>query len=495
MRPRSLKPQTLCTFGAVVFTVSVCWSSAYPADEKVVVRSREAMTLYGALAAAYRNNPQLNAERARVRATDENVPQALSGYRPQVSATADVGFALNNSVASSGGATPTQTETQTQTQTRGGGVTATQTLFDGFSTANRTRAAEGQVSAAREALRVFEQQILFDGATVYMNVLRDTSILDLQRRNVQVLAELLRQTRDRFNIGAVTRTDVAQAGSRLAAARLLALQAESNFSTSRAIFRRVIGFEPARLSPGKPVDHLSPRTLFAAIERGTTDNPLVTSAMYGVDVALLSVKINEGALYPTLAAQANVQQRHDRSLITQRSSGASVLSNVSTQRNFTASAVVQLNIPIYQGGVEYALIRQSKEALAQQRLIVEQQRDQVRENVAQAWGLLEGSKAQILAAQAQVSEAESALSGVSEEAQAGQRTTLDALNAQQELASARVSLATAQRDRVVNSFALLWATGHLSPQVLGLPVQIYDPRVHYHQVRDAWIGVRTPDGR
>lgn len=493
MRTRFLKPQTLCTFGAVVLTVCACLSSAYPADEKVAVRSREAMTLYGALAAAYTNNPQLNAERARVRATDENVPQALSGYRPQVSATADVGFKLDGTTANGGGVP--QTQTHTQTQTRGAGVTATQTLFDGFTTANRTRAAEGQVFAAREALRVVEQQILLDGATAYMNVLRDTSIFDLQRRNVQVLEELLRQTRDRFNIGAVTRTDVAQAGSRLAAARVSALQAESNVSTSRAIFRRVIGFEPGRLSPGTPVDRFLPRTLFAAIDRGITENPLVTSTMYGVDVALLSVKINEGALYPTLVAQANAQQRYDRSLITQRNSGASSLSTVSTQRNFAASGVVQLSIPIYQGGVEYALIRQSKETLAQQRLFLDQQRDQVREDVVQAWGLLEGSKAQILAAQAQVSEAESALTGVSEEARVGQRTTLDSLNAQQELANARVTLVTAQRDRVVNSFAVLWATGRLSPQVLGLPVQTYNPRIHYHQVRDAWIGVRTPDGR
>jgi outer membrane protein len=433
-----------------------------------------AETLNGALAAAYRNNPQLNAQRAQVRVTDENVPQALSGYRPTVSATADVGAQYLDTRTNQGivnGFTPP----------RGVGVTGTQTLFNGFRTANRTRAAEGQVFAAREALRVMEQQILLDAVTAYMNVLRDTAILDLQRRNVEVLDEQLRQTRDRFNVGEVTRTDVAQAESRLAAARSSALQAESNLSTSRAAYRRVIGQDPRGLTPGMPVDRLSPPSLPAAVERGMNENPTVTSSMYGIDVALLQVKIAEGALYPTLTVQGNVSQRYDTS--------------PTTQRTFTASALAQLTIPIYQGGTEYSLIRQSKETLGQQRLVMDQQRDLARANVVQSWGLLSASKAQIQAAQAQVSAAEIALNGVREEARVGQRTTLDVLNAQQELVNARVTLVTAQRDRVVNSFSLLSATGRLSPQVLGLGVPIYDPRQHYHQVRDAWTGVRTPDGR
>ena len=162
-----------------------------------------AETLPGALAAAYRNNPQLNAQRAQVRVTDEAVPQALSGYRPQISATADIGSSYTEFNTTQGNLTGTRTP-------RGAGITATQNVFNGYRTANRTRAAEGQVLAAREALRVMEQQILLDAATAYMNVLRDTAILDLQRRNVEVLEEQLRQTRDRFNVGEVTRTDVAQ---------------------------------------------------------------------------------------------------------------------------------------------------------------------------------------------------------------------------------------------------------------------------------------------
>ena len=164
-------------------------------------------------------------------------------------------------------------------------------------------------------------------------------------------------------------------------------------------------------------------------------------------------------------------------------------------RSFGASAIAQLSVPIYQGGAEYSLIRQSKETLAQQRLNLEQTRDQTRANVVQAWGQLVAGKAQVQSAQAQVTASEIALNGVREEAKAGQRTTLDVLNAQQALVNARVALVTAQHDRVVASYSVLNAVGRLSPQVLSLATTIYDPSVHYHQVRDSWAGVRTPDGR
>jgi outer membrane protein len=230
-----------------------------------------------------------------------------------------------------------------------------------------------------------------------------------------------------------------------------------------------------------PVDRLSPRSLASSVETGLTFNPQVTAAMYGIDVALLQVKIAEGALYPRLVAQVAVQQQYEPSL--------------TVSQTFSASGALSLTVPVYQGGGEYALIRQSKESLTQRRLDLETTRDQIRALVVQAWSQLEATKAQIQAAQAQVNAAEIAVNGVREEARVGQRTTLDVLNAQQELVNARASLVTAQRDRVVASYALLSSVGRLSPQVLGLAVSIYDPMVHYQQVRDTWFGVRTPDGR
>jgi outer membrane protein len=164
-------------------------------------------------------------------------------------------------------------------------------------------------------------------------------------------------------------------------------------------------------------------------------------------------------------------------------------------RSFGASVIGQLSVPVYQGGAEYALIRQSKESLAQQRLNLEQVRDQARASVVQAWGQLQAGKAQVASAQSQVTASEIALNGVREEAKAGQRTTLDVLNAQQALVNARVALVTAQHDRVVASYSVLNAVGRLAPEVLGLATTVYDPSVHYQQVRDSWAGVRTPDGR
>jgi len=211
------------------------------------------------------------------------------------------------------------------------------------------------------------------------------------------------------------------------------------------------------------------------------ENPNVTSAMYGIDVSFLNVKVAEGALFPTVALQGQVQQAYE--------------TNLSTFNAFSASATAQVTVPIYQGGSEYSLIRQSKESLAQQRLNLEQVRDQTRATVAQAWGQLQAAKAQVQSAQSQVSASEVALNGVREEARVGQRTTLDVLNAQQALVNARNALVTAQHDRVVASYNVLSAVGRLEPQVLKLNTTVYDPMVHYQQVRDSWIGVRTPDGQ
>ncbi|MCK1641683.1 TolC family outer membrane protein [Bradyrhizobium sp. 157] len=440
-------------------------------------------TIEAALVRAYQNNPQLNAQRAQVRITDENVPQALSGYRPRVSVTASAGVQYIDALSTQGG-TPTnlvRTPITGANAPRSIGGTITQTLFNGQQTANRTRAAEGQVSGAREALRALESTVLLSAATIYMDYLRDSAIVEVQKSNVRVLEQTLKQTRDRFNVGEVTRTDVAQSEAQLAAGRTQLLTAEANLTTTRSNFRRIIGNEPQALAPGSPVDRFLPSTLPAAVELGLIQNPNVTAAMFGIDVSYLQVKVAEGALLPTLTIQGSVQQAYEQSLIQYRSFGASV--------------VTQLTVPIYQGGTEYSLIRQSKETAAQQRLVLDQTRDQTRANVVTAWGQLVAGKAQVASAQAQVQASEIALNGVREEAKAGQRTTLDVLNAQQALVNARVALVTAQHDRVVASYSVLDKIGRLTPQVLNLPTTIYDPSVHYHQVRDSWAGVRTPDGR
>jgi outer membrane protein len=440
-------------------------------------------TIEAALVRAYQNNPQLNAQRASVRSTDENVPQALSGYRPRVAVTASAGYQYTDVQTVTGGGPNNilRTDIHGANAPRSVGATVTQTLYNGQITANRTRAAESQVSGAREGLRVLEQTVLLAAATIYMDYLRDAAIVEVQRSNVRVLEQTLKQTKDRFNVGEVTRTDVAQSEAQLAAGRTQQLTAESNLTTTRSNFRRIIGNEPQNLAPGSPVDRFLPGTLPGAVDLGLTQNPNVTAAMFGIDISFLQTKINEGALLPTVTLQGSVQQSYEQTL--------------TIFRSFGASAIAQLSIPVYQGGAEYALIRQSKETLAQQRLFLEQTRDQTRANVVTAWGQLVAGKAQVASAQSQVTASEIALNGVREEAKAGQRTTLDVLNAQQALVNARVALVTAQHDRVVASYSVLNTIGRLSPQVLNLATTVYDPSVHYHQVRDSWYGVRTPDGR
>ena len=444
-------------------------------------------TLESALVQAYQNNPTLNSQRAAVRVTDEGVPQALAGYRPKVTVTATGGEQSISSTSkgppSTPGGPPTYSTLSGYNSPVSAGATITQTLFNGFQTANKTRQAESQVRAARATLRLTEQTVLLNAVTAYMNLLRDTAILDLQRRNVEVLQEQLRQVRDRFNVGEVTRTDVAQSESRLAAGRSQVLTAEANYKSSGATYRQVIGSNPSHLMPATPVDRFSPHSLTSAVGSGSAGHPAVVTAEFNVDAAQLAVKVAEGALYPTLSVSGN----YTKNWLSQQS--------LAVMQSYNASVIGTLSVPIYQGGSEYSLVRQAKETLGQKRLDLDVARDTVRQTVVQSWGQLEAAKSNIDATTAQVQAAEIALNGVREEARVGQRTTLDVLNAQQELVNARVALVTAQRDRVVASYTLLAAVGRLSPQVLGLHVPVYNPVVHYQQVRDSWAGVRTPDGR
>ena len=462
--------------GVFVVAAGACALATAPA---------RADTMRGALTQAYQNNPTLNAQRASVRATDETVPQALSGYRPRISLSASAGEAYIDSTSKSTSTTGVvsypRTIAHNAVQTYG--ATYTQTLLNGFGTASRTRQAEQLVSAARETLRLTEQAVLLSAATAYMNLIRDAAILTLQRSNVEVLQEQLRQTQDRFSVGEVTRTDVAQSESRLAAARAQMLNAESNYVTSRSTYRQVIGVEPGKLEPASPVDRLAPANLQQGVVLARARHPSVTTSMFNVDAAVFQVKIAESSLYPTLNAVASVQKSYGST------------TTITNLESFNASGLAQLNIPVYQGGTEYAQIRQAKETLQQRRVDLDTTRDQAQQTLVQTWGQLEAAKAQVQATQTQVNAAEIALNGVREEARVGQRTTLDVLNAQQELVNARVALVSAQRDRVVGSYALLAAAGGLSATVLALPVQVYDPTVHYHQVRDTWVGVRTPDGK
>lgn len=443
-------------------------------------------TLEGALALAYQNNPQINSERAATRATDEGVGIALSGYRPRLTGQAEVGESYLDTLSkgvSTEGRLPVYTKSTTLSAVQTYSLQGTQTLYNGFQTASRTREAEAAVFGQRETLRNTEQSVLLQAATAYLNLLQNAALLELNRNNVSVLEATLRQTRDRFTAGEVTRTDVAQSLQQLDLGRSQLHAAESQYITAKSQYLQSVGVEPGKLASASPVDRFSPRTLNAALQRAASQNPQITLAMYAVDQQVENVKALEGALYPTLSVTT----------LLQKSFGSFTQPN--NLEALSGEAFGTLTVPLYQGGSEYAQIRQAKETLGQRRLDLDTARLSVQQAVTQAWGQLEAAKAQIDASNAAVTAAEIALDGVREEARVGQRTTLDVLNAQQTLVQARTNLVTAQHDRLVASYSLLASVGSLSPQVLGLHIETYDPTVHYHQVRDAWIGVRTPDGR
>ena len=434
-----------------------------------------AESISSALARAYMGNPDLNQQRAGTRATDEVVARAKAGYRPQINGTGSLGYnAIDekfNGIAIKGNTFPTTAA-----------VNITQNIFNGNRTTNGVKQAESQVLGSREQIRNTEQNTLQNGATAYMNVLRDTAILELDQNNITVLEEQLRQTRDRFVVGEVTRTDVAQAESSLANARSTYFTGRANLQTSVANYRQIIGVQPTRLEAARPIDPLLPRSLDEAVRIALSEHPSIQAAFHNVDAAQLQVQLNEGVLYPTLNVVANVQNNNQ-------------YSGLPTNRLFDASVLAQFSVPLYSGGDTYASVRQAKELLAQARLQADLQRDMIRAQVVSTWGQLETAKAVIRSSQAAVKSSEIALDGVREEAKVGQRTTLDVLIAQQTLLQSRVSLVSAQRDRVVASYAVFAAVGRLSAANLALNVIQYDPTIHFDQVKDKWIGLRTPDGR
>jgi outer membrane protein len=440
-----------------------------------------AETIGGALIKAYLTNPDINTQRAAVRVADEEVPKANAGYLPKVSATGNIAYAREQTSifgpnGSIGGSTVVDLKP------RGYGVTANETVFNGNQTLNSIRQAESKVFGAREQLRNTEQNTLLSGVTAYMDVLQDTAILDLDRNNVEVLKEQLRETRDRFTVGEVTRTDVAQAEASLATGQATALSAEATLQAAVARYRQFIGDQPTRLAPVKPIMKPLPKTLPEAISISQVEHPSISASLHGVDAAQLQVKIAEGALYPTIGLSASVSNQYDAGGFP----GLHVLSG---------QLMGQINIPIYQGGAEYATTRQAKESLSQQEIQTDSLRNQVRQAVVAAWGLNQAAVGVVRAARAAVAANEVALTGVREEAKVGQRTTLDVLNAQQALLQARTTLVQAEHDQVVDSYSLLSAIGRLNIPTLGLSVAEYDPRVHFDQVKNKWIGLRTPSGQ
>ena len=427
-------------------------------------------SLADALASAYADNPTLNAQRASLRATDEGVPQALSGFRPSVSAGATAGLESIDS--------PTYGHLNYHPTTTS--ITITQPIFTGFRTVNGLKAADSAVLAAREVLRSTEQSTLLSAVEAFMNLVEAQATVNLQKQNLEFLQQQVKAAEDKLNVGEGTKTDVAQTNSSLASGQAGYYSAVAALNSAVATYEQVIGHKPRALGAARSIEGLLSKNLNATLADAMTNHPSILAASYNIDIAEYNVKIEEGALLPTVALQASLAHED----------GSSASSN-----GTSASAVASLSVPLYSGGDTSSKVRQAKENLDQARLQLDSARDQVRATTISAWGSLDAARAFIRSANSEVSAQNLVLSGTIEQQKVGQATTLDVLNAQQTLLTGRVALISAQHDRVVASYTLLAAMGKLTAENLDLKVAVYNPAAHYEAVRDKWGGLRTPDGR
>lgn len=443
-----------------------------------------AETILGALSKAYQNNSQLNSARAGVRVTDEGVAIAKSGWRPTITGSADIDFSRSHFDAR----TNLGSNRGISLTTGNFGVQIDQTLFDGFQTRNNVAAAESRVRASFESLRNTEENILFNAASAYMDVIRDRQVAVLTEQNLQFLTEQARAARSRFDVGEGTRTDVAQADAERSSAVAELAAARAQALASAATYRQIVGDEPGRLRGASPLSKLLPSNLDAAIAIASSEHPAILSTQHLVDAAAFTVKSAEGALLPQLSASAGVSSAFRRTVPGSADTGQDGITN-------SASIGATLTIPIYSGGRTSAIVRQNKESLSQARIEVDVSRDTVRQAVTSAWTQYIAAQQTVVANRQVIAAAQLALSGVIEERNVGQRTTLDVLNAQATLITAKINQASSERDLVVASYAILSAIGRLSVDRLALQVTKYRPEEHYNAVKDKWIGLRTPDGR
>ena len=432
-----------------------------------------AETLKEALAATYKFNPRLDAARSIQRATDEEVPRALSGYRPSITGSADTSYEKQTTrgaggIGSSGESNP-----------RGYEIGAVQPIFRGFRTKNAVSAAEATVRAGWEALRTTEASVLLEAVTAYMDVVRDQAILTLRENNVTVLTRDLKATQDRFAVGEVTRTDVAQAQARRAGAVAALDLARANLKTSRAAFERVVGHPPSGLVESRPSTQV-PKSLNESTEIGARESPGVVAALYREQAARFNIDLIRGERLPTVQLEANYGRRFDAS--------------EQIEASETTTVTGRVTVPFYTGGEVEARVRQAKHTHVQRLQEIEQARTEVQAQVVTAWSQLQAAKAAVESDQASVDANRIALAGVREEERVGQRTLLDVLNAEQELLNSEVTLATDRRNLVVASYTVLSTVGRLNAQELGVANLVYDPEQHYREVRNKWFDTTITHG-
>lgn len=432
-----------------------------------------AETLQDVLVSAYNTNPTLQARRARLRATDEGVPQALSNWRPTVTLSGSAGrgkFESNQAASREDNRNPST-----------GTLRVTQPLYRGGRTVAQTQQAEASVLAERALLQATEQTVLLNASTAYLNVVRDEAVLKLNINNEQVLRRQLDAAQERFRVGEITRTDVSQAEARLSRATADRVAAEGTLQNSRANFINVVGRAPE--APEAPREATAVPGSFDEVKVTTlAKNPNVIAADWTAQAAKDGIDLVQGELLPTVSLVGEYSRSLDSS------SRFSTGSGVNKAESEYAQATVELSVPLYEGGGTYARVRAQKHTFGQRRIEADQARRDSLETATRAWEDLQAARASIRSYESQIRASELALAGVEEEAKVGSRTVLDVLDAEQELFDARVNMVRAQHNEMLAAFQVRSAVGQMTAEELTLPVEVYNPTTHYDDVRGQWIG-------
>ena len=449
--------------------------------------SVSAQTLTEAFAYAYNNNPQLLAQRAFLRSTDEGVPQALSHWRPTVAFTGSAGYtrAGDRTSETAGAATTCPTAKSPFATTMGTCIVSfeprtvdlrvTQFVYRGGQTEAQTRQAINTVQSERAHTLAVETAVFQAVAQAYLDVVRDQTLVEVNRNNEQVLRKQLEATRDRFRVGEVTRTDVAQAEAALAQATAQRITAEGNLENSRANYVKAVGHPPGRLLLPRERPVL-PATREEALSLAALDNPTVIQGNFAELAARDNVDLQRGALLPQVSIVGDLNRSLNTSFTTR------------TSRLDTAAVTAQVTMPLYEGGQQYSITRAAEQAVGQRRSQVDDSRRESVRLATTAWETLQAARAAVTSFGAAVRAAQIALEGTQQEALVGSRTVLDVLQAEQTLFNTQSQLVTAQHDAALQEFNLAGATGRLVAAEMRLPVKLYDMERHYKSVKDKWFG-------
>lgn len=436
-----------------------------------MVSNANAETIFEAMSEAYNTNPTLHGERATSGAANEEAALARSGFRPNIA----VGGSYTDSHTR-------KTGTNTvDGYSKGYKGTITQSVFNGFQTYNSVKAADSSAKAELQNLYSVEQSVLLSASAAYLDVVRDEAIVKLQKNNEQLLKKELDETMARFNVGEVTRTDVAQSRASYAQAQSDLISAEGNLAISKDEYLRIVGKEPSDVHFPENLSNMFPSDFDSAMNYAKNNNYSLLAAQKALKAAKYNVKSNEGALLPSVDFKA--------------SSGKNTVSshngiNPSTRSN---EYTLEMSVPLYSGGATRAKIRKSK---YQRWAAQEQLRDAERavvSGVTASWEMMQTSKSNITAIQEQIKASAIALEGTQKEEALGNRTVLDVLNAYQTLLVSQVSEVQARHDFYVAGLQLMQSMGKLTAQKLGLNVKNYDAEGHYQNTKGKWLTLSIDD--